>query len=174
MTLPDIISKYSVMNQVAIYVALDYVDQKLGFVMPQNDFLPFAQDMGFLRERLSEKTTVGQYKRMVELLNKDLSGIFLEVDEIKERFIPNKAVQPTQQAIDNMMGYIVLHQSITEILERFHSMSESEIDALLKDTKMYDGLLGFPKIDKMTTEIARSLINRLTESIEGFGNEMKY
>ncbi len=171
MRLPDIVSKYSVMNQVAIYVALDYVDQKLGSVMPQNDFLPFAQDMGILWERLSEKTSLDQYKRLVELLNEDLQGVFLKVDEIKERFMPDKASQPAQQTIERIMGYIVLHQSLTEILERFHSMKETEIDALLKDTKMYDGLLGFPKIDTMTTEIARNLISKLTESIDQFGND---
>lgn len=139
----DIVDKYSVRNQAAIYMTLHYADMALP-VSVLSDCLPFDDDLYRLVEILSTRGSDEQIAPIVELLGKDLKQLLKSYMVAVADNEGHSTPRPVEEA---MMSFAILCSMLENILREFHTMKAEEISILLDDMERVGNSLYFNAIE---------------------------
>lgn len=154
----DVITYYTPRNQAAIFLTLEYVNMGLGKVMPYVGFFPYEDDYYRMVEHICmEKPDDEILSRILEIMMMDLRTI---VGPMEKCFTKTGRIRKNSKySIDNLMSYCTMMDAVKRILKIFSTMPEADINRLLDDRTLEDGVLYFNEIEKLSDRIMLDMMN---------------
>lgn len=157
MNLVDIIEVYPKMSQVGIYVTLELVNINLGYIMPYEDFPPYMDDLQSLEDAMMMKANQKVLESYATLLTMDMHTLYASVERM------TKELEARKKASSGMSTEHIIHcgtmiKAMESILRRFHKIPAEDIEQMILERKMKNGLLHIPSLENMAREIAEELL----------------
>lgn len=160
----DIIGKYPLKGQAAIFLILESVNIGIDNMLPLTEWPPYDYDINLLVKAVVGKrhddslhTPVSlvlmDFRSTIELLPDLLNGI----DSGKYQMEHNH---------ERIMNYATMIEVVHEILIMMSKKTEEEVDVLLNDITTEAGLPCFPSIEAIADGIIRKVTSHLEEFIE--------
>ena len=164
---PDIISKYSIRSQAVIFMVLESLNQISFGTIPLSVNKSYDDDIDLLVETAIKKKSEKAFRTPVELLRNDLKS---SLDHLVDSFDKYKdSSAPIIESKIDLLGYGTLLHALYELLTRMSKKPQKEIEAMLDNIEIVDGIPSFPSIENISIEVLSEIVNNLSSFA---GNEM--
>ena len=153
------ITLYTPRNQAAIFITLEYVNLGLEKVMPYSDFYPYEDDYYRMIEHICSKGSDEQLIRILELMMMDLRCLVAPFEKSITK--TGKIRKNSKYSPDHLIPYGIMMDALIRIMKKFHTMSECNINHLLEDRTIENGILYFHEIEKLSDCIIVEMMNEM-------------
>lgn len=165
--LPDfteILSKYPVRAQAAIYLILEEVNMLTLSTLPLTDYPSYDYDIDLLVKSVMQKKSDKELRIPLTLLSMDLKSTLAIFKDTIHRHAKSEA-HSMESPLD-LISYGTLLHALHDILTLMSKKTPSEVKALLNDFTVVDGQPYFGSIERISTEILSGVIGNLSRFVE--------
>lgn len=159
----DAITFYTPRNQAAIFITLEYVNLGLEKVMPYSNFYPYEDDYYRMIEHICSEGSDEQLSRILELMMMDLQCLVAPFEKSITK--TGKIRKNSKYSPDLLILYCIMMDALMRIMKKFHTMSESDINQLLKDRTIENGILYFHEIEKLSDCIIVEMMSGMMSTL---------
>lgn len=158
---------YSPKQQAVIILIIDTIASVSPMKMPFFDFPPYEDDINTLYKYIRQRKSDYEIGGITDIIFMDMETVIRSyVGTLKEKDVS------FDDAYD-MFGYMLFDMALENILQRFHKMMPTAIDAMLKFKRVAGGEIEFGKIGEMAREVFDDCTAKLLEaSTDAFDNQM--
>lgn len=160
----DIISKYPVRSQAAIYMILEGVNILIAGSLPLTDYPSYDYDINLLVESVIQKKSDDELRSPLTLLSMDLKSTLALLKDTFNRY--SKSEVPSVESQVDLLSYGTLLHSLHDILTIMSKKTQSEVEALLNDCTVVDGQPSFASIERISTQVLSGVVGNLQQFVE--------
>ena len=160
----DIISKYPIRAQAAIYMILEGVNILISGSLPLTDYPSYDYDINLLVESVIQKKSDEGLRSPLTLLSMDLKSTLALLKDTFNRYSKSE-VRSIESQVD-LLSYGTLLHSLHDILTIMSKKTQSEVEALLNDFTVVDGQPSFASIEHISTQVLSEVVGNLQQFVE--------
>ena len=160
----DIISKYPLRAQAAIYMILEGVNILIAGSLPLTDYPSYDYDINLLVETVIEKKPDEELRAPLALLSMDLKSTLAILTDTFNRY-PKSDARSIESQMD-LLSYGTLLHALHDTLTLMSKKTQSEVEALLNDCTVIDGQPSFDSIERISTQILSGVVGNLQRFVE--------
>lgn len=160
----DIISKYPLRAQAAIYMILEGVNILIAGSLPLTDYPSYDYDINLLVESVVQKKPDEELCTPLALLQMDLKSTLAILKDTFNRYSKSEARSIESQM--DLLSYGTLLHALHDTLTLMSKKTQSEVEALLNDFTVIDGQPSFGSIERISTQILSGVVGNLQQFVE--------